>query len=152
MADERVQPVAERVRHPGKEPRVLVGVPEASKLSAERVGPGVVPQGRRQYERQGYNDEQFASASAASLRGYRGEMRKWLIVSLKCSAPPNRLPRSRARLLRAPGAPLPLLGAGGTSPVMGAGGTSPVMGVGDSVVKAFLPSLRQGTESLANIS
>ncbi len=46
----------------------------------------------------------------------------------------------------------PFTGTGGTSPVTGTGGTSPVTGTGDSVVKAFLPSLRQGTESLANIS
>ena len=44
------------------------------------------------------------------------------------------------------------LGSFPSSPFTGTGGTSPVTGTGDSVVKAFLPSLRQGTESLANIS
>ena len=68
MADERVQTVAERVRHPGEEPRVLIGVPDPPQLRSERVGPCVVPQGDCQGEREGDDDQQLTTASPAALR------------------------------------------------------------------------------------
>ena len=75
MADERVQPVAEGVRHPGEEPRVLVGVPDPPQLRSQRVGPRVVPQGDCQREREGDDDQQFTTASPAALRRHRCEVR-----------------------------------------------------------------------------